>query len=74
MTTVRDYTTRTLGTISFASSAVLAMECHQRGILNADRTAGLDVAWGNAEAELELLHQIARGERFGMIVGLGIRQ
>ena len=42
------------------------MECWQRGILNAERTGGLDLTWGNAEAQLEMLHQMARGEGFGV--------
>ena len=50
------------------------MECWQRGILNAERTGGLDLGWGNAESQMELLHQMARGEGFGLIAGQGIRK
>jgi aldehyde:ferredoxin oxidoreductase len=60
-------------TISFANSAAFAMECYQVGILNKERTGGLELEWGNAEAALELLHQMARGEGFGVIVGQGVR-
>jgi aldehyde:ferredoxin oxidoreductase len=50
------------------------MECYQEGILTLKQTGGLDLTWGNAEAALELLHQMARGEGFGAIVGQGVRR
>lgn len=61
-------------TISFGTSTAFAMECYEYGILNKERTGGLDLSWGNADAALELLHQMARGEGFGMIVGKGVRK
>jgi aldehyde:ferredoxin oxidoreductase len=61
-------------TISFGTGTAFAMECYENGILNLERTGGLDLTWGNADATLELLHQMARGEGFGMIVGLGVRR
>ncbi len=62
-----------IDTISVGNSIAYAMECWEYGILNEERTGGLKLTWGNAEAALELLHQMARGEGFGMIVGQGIR-
>jgi len=60
-------------TISFANSIAFCMECYQEGILNLERTGGIDLTWGNAESALELLHQMSRGEGFGLIVGQGTR-
>ncbi|MFO8037401.1 MAG: aldehyde ferredoxin oxidoreductase C-terminal domain-containing protein [Anaerolineales bacterium] len=60
-------------TISFANSVAFTMECYMKGILNQERTGGLALEWGNAEAALELLHQMAKGEGFGVIVGQGVR-
>jgi len=60
-------------TITFADSVAFCMECYQYGILNKERTGGLDLTWGNTEAVLEILHQMARGEGFGKIVGQGTR-
>lgn len=59
--------------ISYGTACAFAMECFQRGILNLERTGGLDLTWGNAESHLELLHQMARGEGFGVIVGQGVK-
>ena len=40
-------------TISFGTCCAFAMECCQRGILNAERTGGLDLTWGNGASHLE---------------------
>ncbi|MBF0501268.1 MAG: aldehyde:ferredoxin oxidoreductase [Candidatus Riflebacteria bacterium] len=63
-----------IDTISFGTLTAFVMECYQRGILNKERTGGLELSWGNAAAQLELLHRIARGEGFGLIAGQGIRR
>jgi aldehyde:ferredoxin oxidoreductase len=50
------------------------MECFENGILNRGRTGGLDLRFGNSHDALELLHQVARGEGFGKIAGMGVRR
>ncbi|PKN71361.1 MAG: aldehyde:ferredoxin oxidoreductase [Candidatus Cloacimonetes bacterium HGW-Cloacimonetes-3] len=60
-------------TISFGTSTAFVMECYENGILDKTKTGGLELTWGNADAALELLHQMARGEGFGLIVGKGVR-
>jgi aldehyde:ferredoxin oxidoreductase len=62
-----------IDTISFANSVAFAMECYEEGLINDAITGGLKLNWGNAAAALELLHRIARGEDFGLIVGQGVR-
>ncbi|HEY3354316.1 MAG TPA: aldehyde ferredoxin oxidoreductase C-terminal domain-containing protein [Polyangia bacterium] len=59
-------------TITYGTLTAFLMECWQRGILDAARTGGLELTWGNSAAQLECLHQMARGEGFGLIAGLGI--
>lgn len=59
--------------ISFPTAMAFAMECYENGILNKTRTGGLELNFGHAEAVLETLHQISRGEGFGLIFGNGIR-
>ena len=63
-----------LDTISMGTMTAFAMECWQRGFIGPDETEGLDLRWGNGEVLLELLHQMAEGRGFGMILGKGIRQ
>ncbi|MCX6233420.1 MAG: aldehyde:ferredoxin oxidoreductase [Bacteroidetes bacterium] len=61
-------------TITWGTSMAFMMECYENGILNKERTGGLELKFGNAEAAMEVMHQLARGEGFGLIAGLGIRK
>ncbi len=61
-------------TITWSTSTAFIMECYENGILNAERTGGLELNFGNAVAALEMLHQLARGEGFGKIAGMGVRK
>jgi aldehyde:ferredoxin oxidoreductase len=61
-------------TISFGTLTAFVMECWEKGILNAERTGGLEPTWGNTGAALEMLHQMARGEGFGVVAGQGVRR
>jgi len=61
-------------TISWGTILAFVMECYENGILNDERTGGLKLNFGNADSAMELLHQLARGEEFGKIVGLGTRK
>ncbi len=63
-----------LDTISVGTGIAFVMECYEEGIVNKEITGGLELNFGNAEAALELIHQIARGEGFGKIVGQGIKE
>jgi aldehyde:ferredoxin oxidoreductase len=60
-------------TISFANCVAFAMECYEEGILTQEHTGGLELNFGSGDAALELLHQMARGEGFGVIIGQGVR-
>jgi aldehyde:ferredoxin oxidoreductase len=61
-------------TITWSTLTAFIMECYQNGILNKERTGGLDLNFGSAEDALEMLHQLARGEGFGKIAGTGVRK
>jgi aldehyde:ferredoxin oxidoreductase len=50
------------------------MECYENGILNNERTGGLELRFGNSKDALDLLHQVARGEGFGKTAGTGVRR
>ena len=63
-----------LDTISFGTIVAFVMECYEAGILDREITGGLELNFGNAEASIELMHQMGRGEGFGKIAGLGIRR
>ncbi len=61
-------------TISFGTLCAFVMECYERGIINKEITGGLDLKFGNWEAQMGLLHQMARGEGFGVIAGQGVHR
>jgi aldehyde:ferredoxin oxidoreductase len=61
-------------TITWGTLMAFIMECYENGILNEERTGGLKLNFGNADAAMELIHQLARGEGFGLVAGLGVRK
>ncbi len=61
-------------TITWGTIVAFIMECYENGILNKERTGGLELNFGNKEDSLELLHQLARGEGFGKVAGMGVRK
>ena len=61
-------------TISFGTLTAFVMECFEAGVLNLERTGGLDLRFGSFDGALELMHQMARGEGFGLIAGQGVRR
>ena len=63
-----------LDTISVGTGMAFVMECFEMGLIDETHTGGLTLSFGNRLAALELLHQMARGEGFGRIAGLGIRK
>jgi aldehyde:ferredoxin oxidoreductase len=60
-----------LDTISTGVTIGFFMECVQRGFLSAD-DIGYELAFGNMEAVVRLLHEIASGEGFGRVAGQGV--
>lgn len=63
-----------IDTISFGTIVSFIMECYENGLINKNHTGGLDLNFGNIPDTLELIHQMARGESFGKIAGLGVRR
>ncbi len=61
-----------IDTISFGTLTAFLMECYELGVLNKERTGGLELCFGNGDAMMELLHQMSSGEGFGLIAGNGV--
>ncbi|MFX1513936.1 MAG: aldehyde ferredoxin oxidoreductase C-terminal domain-containing protein, partial [Promethearchaeota archaeon] len=51
-----------------------AMECYERGLISKKETNGLDLSFGDYEAVLTLLEQIAKREGFGNVLAEGSRK
>ena len=60
-----------LDTISTGSVIAFAMEAYERGILSQDDTDGIELAWGNGEAMVEMIHKIGNREGIGELMGEG---
>ena len=63
-----------IDTISYATGMAFVMECYENGIIDKEYTGGLELNFGATDAALEVLHQMARGEGFGVEVGQGIKR
>ncbi|MCD6461670.1 MAG: aldehyde:ferredoxin oxidoreductase [Thermoplasmata archaeon] len=65
-----------LDTISTGTAIAFYMEMYEYGILNKERCDGLELCFGNAEAVMELLHRIARGDKgeFVQVAAKGVRR
>ncbi len=63
-----------LDTISVGTATAFAMECFEMGLINESHTGGMNLSFGNRLSALEVLHQMARGEGFGKVVGRGVRE
>lgn len=61
-----------LDTISVGTSIAFVMECFELGLIDKKITE-MDLHFGNWKSALEIIHQMARGDGFGKIVGQGIR-
>jgi aldehyde:ferredoxin oxidoreductase len=62
-----------IDTISVGTTCGFLMECWELGILNAERTGGVELTWGNWQAVCELMHQLAEGRGFGLLMGKGVK-
>lgn len=62
-----------IDTISFGTMTGFLMECWELGVLNARRTDGIDLTWGNWKGAAQILHDMADGKRFGVLAGKGVK-
>ena len=60
-------------TISFSTCMAFVMECYENGVITQKQTGGKELPFGATSATLECLHEMARGEGFGVDLGQGIR-
>jgi len=63
-----------LDTISTGVSIAFAMECYEKGLLTKEETGGIELSFGNADAVLELIEQIAYKRGFGRLLSEGVKK
>lgn len=64
----------TIDTISTGVVIAFAMECFEKGLITNKDTGGIDLAWGNREAILQLIHKIAYREGIGDLLAEGVKR
>ena len=57
--------------ISYGATVGAAMELYDMGVITKDQTGGIDLAFGDAKAFVELTELTGKGEGFGAEIGLG---
>ena len=63
-----------IDTISTGSIIAFAMECYEKGLITKEDTGGVELAWGNVDAVLEMIRMIAFREGFGNLLAEGSRR
>ncbi len=59
--------------ITSGNVLAFSMMCREKGWISQKDTDGIDLVWGNGDAEIEMLHKIAYREGFGNILADGIK-
>lgn len=54
-----------LDTISTGNTLAFAMECYEKGKITKEDTGGLEIKWGDPQAMITLINQIAKRKEFG---------
>jgi len=63
-----------LDSISTGVTIAFAMECYEQGIITRADTGGVELTWGNADAVVEMVHQIGKREGLGRLLGEGVKR
>lgn len=63
-----------MDTISAGAAVAFAMECYENGILTNKETGGLNLRFGNSEAMLRIVQQIAQRQGLGDILAEGVKR
>ncbi|OPY90303.1 MAG: putative oxidoreductase YdhV [Syntrophaceae bacterium PtaU1.Bin231] len=63
-----------MDTVSVGASIAFAMEAYEKGTIGKKDTGGIDLAWGNKDAALAMVHQIGRREGLGRLLGEGVKR
>ncbi|MFC2020016.1 aldehyde ferredoxin oxidoreductase family protein [Chloroflexota bacterium] len=63
-----------MNSISVGGIVGFAMECYEKGLITKEDTGGLELTWGNHEAMVEVVRQIAEREGIGELLGEGVKR
>jgi len=63
-----------MDTIAVGTTIAFAMECYERGIINKQDTGGIELAWGNAPAMINIVDEMGRRAGFGAVLADGVKR
>ncbi|MGZ3512639.1 MAG: aldehyde ferredoxin oxidoreductase family protein [Thermodesulfobacteriota bacterium] len=63
-----------LDTISAGGVIAFAMEAYENGIITKKDTDGIELVWGNANALVEMIHKMGKGEGIGKLMTEGSKR
>jgi aldehyde:ferredoxin oxidoreductase len=63
-----------MDTISTGVAIGWAMECYEKDILTKDDTDGIELTFGNQDAQIEVINKIARREGIGNLLAEGVKR
>jgi aldehyde:ferredoxin oxidoreductase len=62
-----------IDTISLGATLAFAIEACEEGLIQKKDLNGIDLSWGNKDAFIAIIHQVARNEQLGKLIGQGVR-
>lgn len=63
-----------MDTISVGGIIAFAMEAYEKGIITRSDTDGVELVWGSAEALVEMVHKMGKGEGIGRLMTEGSKR
>lgn len=63
-----------MDSISAGNTVCWAIECYENGILTKEQTDGLELTWGNYEAEIALVNKMINRDGFGNDLADGVKR
>ena len=63
-----------IDTMGVGGTLAMAMECYENGLLSREDMDGIDLAWGNAEAIVDMVEKVAKREGFGAVLADGTQK
>lgn len=62
-----------IDTISLGVSIAFAMEANEKGLLDQENFKDINIKWGESQNIIKIIHQVAKDEGGGKIIGQGVR-
>jgi len=62
-----------IDTISLGVSIAFAMEANQKGLLDQENFKDMNLKWGESQSIIKIIHQVAKNEGSGRLLGQGVR-